>query len=57
MQPGRMPRERAVNEAAAGEVIVGPKRTPTQDVEFSIGVLVEIAVRACRPASTIPAPR
>jgi len=43
-----------VIEAAAGEVIVGPKRTPTQDVEFSIGALVEIAVRALSPAINDP---
>ena len=43
-----------VIEAAAEEVVVGPKRTPTQDVEFSIGALVEIAVRALSPGINDP---
>ena len=34
-----------VIETAANKVVVGPKRTPTQDVEFSIDALVEIAHR------------
>jgi uncharacterized membrane protein len=43
-----------VIEAAAAAVVVGPKRTPTQDVEFSIGALVEIAVRALSPGINDP---
>ena len=41
-------------EAAAAEVVLGPKRTPTQDVEFSIGALVEIALRALSPGINDP---
>jgi uncharacterized membrane protein len=44
----------AVAEAAAREVVLGPKRTPTQDVEFSIHALVEIAVRALSPGINDP---
>ncbi|MGH6898269.1 MAG: DUF2254 domain-containing protein, partial [Geminicoccaceae bacterium] len=40
--------------AAAEEVVLGPKRTPTQDVEFSIDALVEIAVRALSPGINDP---
>jgi uncharacterized membrane protein len=43
-----------VIEQAAAEVVIGPKRTPTQDVEFSIGALVEIAVRALSPGINDP---
>ena len=43
-----------VIEAAAEEVVLGPKRTPTQDVEFSIDALVEIAVRALSPGINDP---
>jgi uncharacterized membrane protein len=43
-----------VAEAAADEVVLGPKRTPTQDVEFSIDALVEIAVRALSPGINDP---
>ena len=43
-----------VADAAADEVILGPKRTPTQDVEFSIGALVEIALRALSPGINDP---
>jgi uncharacterized membrane protein len=43
-----------VIEAALEEVVVGPKRTPTPDVEFSIGALVEIAVRALSPGINDP---
>ena len=51
--PGARVSDRVI-EAAAEEVVVGPKRTPTQDVEFSIGVLVEIAVRALSPGINDP---
>ena len=43
-----------VIEAAAAEVVLGPKRTPTQDLEFLIGALVEIAVRALSPGINDP---
>jgi uncharacterized membrane protein len=43
-----------VVEKAAQEVVLGPKRTPTQDVEFSIHALVEIAVRALSPGINDP---
>jgi uncharacterized membrane protein len=43
-----------VIEAAAGEVVVGPKRTPTQDVEFLMDALVEIALRALSPGINDP---
>jgi uncharacterized membrane protein len=43
-----------VIEAAAHNTVVGPKRTPTQDVEFSIGELVEIGVRALSPGINDP---
>ena len=43
-----------VVEAAAREVVLGPKRTPTQDVGFSIHALVEIAVRALSPGINDP---
>jgi uncharacterized membrane protein len=43
-----------VVDAATREVVLGPKRTPTQDVEFSIDALVEIAVRALSPGINDP---
>jgi uncharacterized membrane protein len=43
-----------VIEAAADKVVIGPKRTPTQDVEFLVGALVEIAVRALSPGINDP---
>jgi uncharacterized membrane protein len=43
-----------VIEAAVQDVVLGPKRTPTQDVEFSIYALVEIAVRALSPGINDP---
>ena len=43
-----------VSETAADQVVLGPKRTPTQDVEFSIGALVEIALRALSPGINDP---
>jgi hypothetical protein len=36
------------------DVVLGPKRTPTQDVEFSIHALVEIAARALSPGINDP---
>jgi uncharacterized membrane protein len=35
-------------------VVLGPKRTPTQDLEFSIDALVEIALRALSPGINDP---
>lgn len=43
-----------VIEAAADKVVLGPKRTPTQDLEFLIDTLVEIAVRALSPGINDP---
>jgi uncharacterized membrane protein len=43
-----------VIEAAVHDVVLGPKRTPTQDVEFSIHALVEIAARALSPGINDP---
>jgi uncharacterized membrane protein len=51
--PSARVREEVV-EAAAREVVLGPKRTPTQDVGFSIHALVEIAVRALSPGINDP---
>ena len=51
------PRDRVDDglEAAIGEaVILGSERTPTQDVEFAIRQLVEIAVRALSPSLNDP---
>ena len=44
----------AVIEAAVPKVVLGPKRTPTQDLEFSIDALVEIALRALSPGINDP---
>jgi uncharacterized membrane protein len=38
-----------LGEQVRNKVILGPKRTATQDVEFSITLLVEIAARALSP--------
>jgi uncharacterized membrane protein len=43
-----------VTEAAVQDVVLGPKRTSTQDIEFSIDALVEIAVRALSPGINDP---
>jgi uncharacterized membrane protein len=43
-----------VIQAAAGKVVLGPKRTPTQDLEFLIDALVEIALRALSPGINDP---
>ena len=40
--------------AAADKVVLGPKRTPNQDLEFSIDALVEIALRALSPGINDP---
>jgi uncharacterized membrane protein len=43
-----------VIDAAVEKVVLGPKRTPTQDAEFLIDSLVEIAVRALSPGINDP---
>jgi uncharacterized membrane protein len=51
------PKERATEEvgrAISQAVVVGPKRTATQDVEYAIGALVEIALRALSPGINDP---
>jgi uncharacterized membrane protein len=51
--PAARVREEVI-EAAADKVVLGPKRTPTQDLEFSIDALVEIALRALSPGINDP---
>ena len=34
--------------------MIGPKRTPTQDVDFAVAALVEIALRALSPGINDP---
>ena len=50
-----------VNDELAKKVndsfLLGDQRTAAQDIEFSVHQLVEIAVRPCRPVSTIHLPR
>jgi uncharacterized membrane protein len=41
-------------DAVRGCVVVGPARTPRQDVEFAVQVLVEMAVRALSPSMNDP---
>jgi len=51
------PAERVDEETSAGinaAFILGPQRTPEQDVEFAIDQLVEVAVRALSPAVNDP---
>lgn len=51
------PEERATDELTAGiakAIILGAERTPTQDIEFSIRQLVEIALRALSPGINDP---
>lgn len=51
------PRERVdreVEEAVNEALILGPERTPTQDVEFAVRQMVEIAVRALSPSLNDP---
>jgi uncharacterized membrane protein len=38
----------------AGAFITGPQRTPTQDAEFAVGQLVEVALRALSPGINDP---
>jgi uncharacterized membrane protein len=46
--------DEAALAAAAHKVVLGPKRTPTQDLEFALGVLVEITLRALSPGINDP---
>lgn len=51
------PRERVSDETAAalrGTLVIGPDRTPTQDLEFSLRRIVEIAQRALSPGINDP---
>lgn len=43
-------RSEAIETAFAQAVVVGPERTPVQDLEFAIRQLVEIALRALSPS-------
>ncbi len=43
-----------VRTAVSDAIVVGSQRTPTQDIEFSISQLVEIAVRALSPGVNDP---
>lgn len=47
----------ALTSAVGKQFLFGADRTPTQDIEFSIDQLVEVAIRALSPASTIRSPR
>jgi uncharacterized membrane protein len=55
----RVCRSRTIDEATAARVrgafIIGVERTPTQDIGFHIGQLVEVAVRALSPGVNDPA--
>jgi uncharacterized membrane protein len=59
MTLARVCRGRAIDEATTARVrgafIVGVERTPTQDIGFHIGQLVEVAVRALSPGVNDPA--
>jgi uncharacterized membrane protein len=51
------PRERLSDELRddlAEPIVIGPKRTPTQDVDFAVAALVEIALRALSPGINDP---
>jgi len=51
------PRERLSDELGKtlhGAIVVGPKRTPTQDIDFAMGALVEIGLRALSPGINDP---
>lgn len=43
-----------VAKAVLGSIVVGPKRTATQDVEFVVANLVEVALRALSPGINDP---
>ncbi|MDX1433067.1 MAG: DUF2254 domain-containing protein [Gammaproteobacteria bacterium] len=44
----------AVSEAVLSAVALGPTRTPVQDLEFAMGAIVEIALRALSPGVNDP---
>ncbi len=51
------PRERLSEELVRGlerPVVIGPKRTSTQDIDFAVNALVEIALRALSPGINDP---
>ena len=51
------PRERLSNdlcEALWEPIVIGPKRTPAQDIDFAVAALVEIALRALSPGINDP---
>lgn len=51
------PRERLseeIGKALCEPIVIGPKRTPTQDVDFAVSALVEIALRALSPGINDP---
>jgi uncharacterized membrane protein len=43
-----------LSETLHGAIVVGPKRTPTQDIDFAMGALVEIGLRALSPGINDP---
>ncbi len=45
---------RAATSRVLGTVLIGPRRTPVQDLEFAINQLVEIALRALSPGINDP---
>jgi uncharacterized membrane protein len=51
------PRERLSDELRDDlkePIVIGPKRTPTQDIDFAVAALVEIALRALSPGINDP---
>ena len=44
----------ALGEALCEPIVIGPKRTPTQDIDFAVAALVEIALRALSPGINDP---
>jgi uncharacterized membrane protein len=51
------PRERLSDDLAEDlqePIVIGPKRTPTQDIDFAVAALVEIALRALSPGINDP---
>ena len=43
-----------LGEALCEPIVIGPKRTPTQDIDFAVAALVEIALRALSPGINDP---
>jgi uncharacterized membrane protein len=51
------PQERLSDELTddlEAPIVIGPKRTPTQDIDFAVAALVEIALRALSPGINDP---